>query len=150
MSSQHALVRLVAAPLQGLGGGEGHGQDVGEAAVGGLHRADGLDVAGEAVPGVGVVQGVGDGVGVGVHAVGEDGVDQLLLRGEVAEEGGDPDPGLTGDGGHRGAQPVAPEHLAGGGDDPLPVALGVAAQGLGRGGGPAVGGARRQGSCRPV
>src|SRR5581483_9042075 len=57
---QHGPVCLVAALLQGLGGGEGRGQHVGEAGVGGLHGAGGLDVAGESVPGVGVVQGDGD------------------------------------------------------------------------------------------
>ncbi|MDQ0753251.1 hypothetical protein QF034_007482 [Streptomyces africanus] len=55
--AQHGLARLVAALLQGLGGGEGHGQDVGEAVVGGLHRTGGLDVTDETVPGVRVVQG---------------------------------------------------------------------------------------------
>ena len=54
----HALVGLARSVLQGLGGGEGHGQDVGEAAVGGLHRADGFDVADETVPGVGVGEGL--------------------------------------------------------------------------------------------
>lgn len=45
---------LLAAVLQCPGGEEGGGQDSGEAAVGGLHGAHGLDVSGEAAPGVGI------------------------------------------------------------------------------------------------
>lgn len=40
------------------------------------------------MPGVGVVQGDGDGTGEGVHAFGEDGGDQVPLGGEPAGEGG--------------------------------------------------------------
>ncbi|MFC3823337.1 zinc-binding dehydrogenase [Planomonospora venezuelensis] len=67
------------------GGGEGHGQHVREAAVGDLHGAHGVDVAGEAVPGVGLGQG---GLDVGAHGVGEDGFQQVFSGGEAAEEGG--------------------------------------------------------------
>jgi hypothetical protein len=63
------MASYAAAPLQDLGGGEGHGQNIGEAVVGGLHRTGGLEVPDKAVPGVGVVQGDGDRVGVGAHAV---------------------------------------------------------------------------------
>src|SRR3954453_2229266 len=41
-----------------------------------------------------------------------------------------PTPPLAGHGGHEGVQAVTREHRAGGGDDPLPVALGVTAQRL--------------------
>src|SRR6266536_4963967 len=42
-----AVVGLDALDVECPGSGEGHGEDVGEAAVGGLHGADGLDVARE-------------------------------------------------------------------------------------------------------
>ncbi len=66
--------------------GEGRGQYVGEALVRGLHRAGGLGVADEPVSGVGVVQGDGDRVGVGVHAVGKDGGDRLFLDPDAPED----------------------------------------------------------------
>ena len=59
----------VAVLLEGFGGGERQGEDVGEAAVVGLHLADAFDVGAEAVPGVGVGEGVVDGLRIGVHLV---------------------------------------------------------------------------------
>lgn len=77
-----------------------------------------------------VFQGNGDRIGVSTHTVGEDGVDQFLLRGESPEHGGDPYAGLAGHGGHGGVEAIPREHRARGGDDALPVALGVTAQRL--------------------
>lgn len=92
-----------------------------------LHGAHGVDVAGEAVPGVGVGQGGCDGGGRAVHAVGEDGVDQFVAGGGAAGERGFAHARFAGDGGHGHAESFGSE-AAGRGQDPVAVALGVDAQ----------------------
>lgn len=122
------MVGALALIFQAGGGGEGHGEDFGETAIGGLHGANGVDEGGEAVPGVGVAEGGGDGGNVGVHGAGEDRVDEVFAGGEAPEEGGDADAGGAGDAGHGRLNAVGGKDAAGGGDDPLAVALGVPAQ----------------------
>jgi hypothetical protein len=87
----------VAFGLEGFGGGEGHGEDVGEAAVVGLHPADAFDEGTEAVPWVGVGEGVVDGVGVGAHLLGEGRGDQVVAGREAPQQGGDAHPGAASD-----------------------------------------------------
>jgi hypothetical protein len=63
---------------------------------------------------------------VGLDGVGQDGVQQRRPVWEAAVQGGDADPGLAGDLLQRGFQAVVAEHLPGGFDDGVAVALGVA------------------------
>jgi hypothetical protein len=65
---------------------------------------------------------------VGVDGVGQDRVQQLHPAGEPTVQGADADPGPAGDLLQRRLQAVVAEHLPGGGEDGVPVALGVAAQ----------------------
>ena len=120
--------RVVALGLELLRGREGLGEDVGEAAVAGLHRADGADVAAEALPRVRVGQRGLDRRGVLGHPVREGRGDQVLAGGEAAEQRRDPDAGAAGDLVQRGVQALLGEDLAGGVDDALAVALRVRPQ----------------------
>ena len=127
-SSVSAWADRLRSCLEGFGGGERQGEDVGEAAVVGLHLADAFDVGAEAVPGVGVGEGVVDGLRVGVHLLGEGGGDQVVAGREATEQGGDADAGAAGDLVGGGFEPLFGEHLACGVDDPLAVAFGVGPQ----------------------
>src|SRR5215469_18758901 len=64
----------------------------------------------------------------GVDPVLEQLPDQRLLVGEAPVNGADPDPGLTGDVVQGRVEAALGEHLGGGGEDALPVPLGVPAQ----------------------
>lgn len=62
--------------------GVSQGKQVGEAAILGLHLADAFDEAAEPVPGVRLGQRGLDGLGIGLHLLGEGSGDELVAGGE--------------------------------------------------------------------
>ena len=111
---EHRAERLVGARGGADGGGEPRrveleGEDLGE------------EVLEEVVAGV-----VGGVLLEGVHAHLEDGGDEGPAVGEVAVEGSASDVGASGDEVERRGGAFLAEDLGGGGDEPGPVALGVA------------------------
>ena len=82
----------------------------------------------EAAPGVGIVECLLGERGDLVEALLEERLDDLLLVGEAAVGRADADAGVGGDVVHRDVEAALGEHLAGRGQQPLAVALGIPAQ----------------------
>ena len=102
--------------------------DVGQAAVLGLEAQDALQIGAEAAPGIWVFQRLLGERGDLVETLLEERFDDLLLVGEAPVGGADPNAGVRCDVVHRHVEPALREDLAGRGQQPSAVALGVLAQ----------------------
>ena len=120
-----SVPRACADALLAVGGAE---HDLLEPAVGGEHRDDALEEDGEALPRRGRSRAASASATSSLDALLEKRVDEQLLLGEAAVDRPDADPGAPRDLVHRHGEPALGEGLGGGGEDPRPVALGVAAQ----------------------
>ena len=94
-----------------------------------LELQDPFQVCRQAAPGVGIVECLLGERGDLVEALLEERLDDLLLVGEAAVGRADADAGVGGDVVHRDVEAALGEHLAGRGQQPLAVALGIPAQG---------------------
>ena len=100
-------------------------EDLRQAAVLHLHLEGSLQEGGEAMPGVGISQGL---VGQGsdfVEPLVEQRIDDLLLVGEATVGGAYADAGMMGDVVEGYVEPVLGEQVVGSGKDALPIELGV-------------------------
>ena len=105
-----------------------------EPAVGGLQLDRGREEAGEAVPGVGRLEGPLGRLGELGEARVDDRVDERVLRREVAVQRAHPDARAARDLVHADVEPALLERGTGRGDDPVAIALGVLAERGFRGG----------------
>src|SRR3954470_12805988 len=110
------------------------GEQLLEAAVARLELRAVLEVEAERVPRVRHLERLLGDLAERLDALREQRIDQRLLVGEAPVDRADADARVAGDVVQRDAQPPLGEQLAGGLEDPDPVALGVLAQRLLRGG----------------
>ena len=103
------------------------GQERADGAVAGAVGQRVFQETDQSVPGIGVGQGgLGDGLAAAVPVL-EQLIDELFF-GEVTVQRGIADPGAPGDFDQADTEPFVGESLRGGGEDPVPVFPGIAAQ----------------------